>query len=180
MNPTHPLHCGIRGFTLFTRTPCFAMKLSEASPPHPWNPELPRFSQAVDHLPAILGMWNKFRSCISLSLSVLRGAGHAESVFTVFPLLPPAGSGRFTCGGGRISVPRAGATRKNVKSKKAVRTDPGEKPTALWAIDTPCGVGIRSNGFLAGFLTSNNVQIMAGRINSCQQPSWKNRYSRYE
>lgn len=101
------------------------MKLSEASPPHPWNPELPRFSQAVDHLPAILGMWNKFRSCISLSLSVLRGAGHAESVFAVFPLLPPAGSGRFTCGGGRISVPRAGATRKEVESKKAVKTDPG-------------------------------------------------------
>jgi hypothetical protein len=69
-----------------------------------------------------------------------------------------------------MSVPRAGTTRKNVKSKKAVRTDPGEKPTALWAIDTPCGVGIRSNGFLAGFLTSNNGQIMAGSFNECQYP----------
>jgi hypothetical protein len=69
-----------------------------------------------------------------------------------------------------MSVPRAGTTRKNVKSKKAVRTDPGEKPTALWAIDTPCGVGIRSNGFLAGFLTSNNGQIIAGSFNECQHP----------
>ena len=69
-----------------------------------------------------------------------------------------------------MSVPRAGTTRKNVKSKKAVRTDPGEKPTALWAIDTPCGVGIRSNGFLAGFLTSNNERIMAGSFNECQHP----------
>ena len=43
-----------------------------------------------------------------------------------------------------------------VENKKAVRTDPGEKPTAFWAIDTPCGVGIRSNGLPAGFLTSNN------------------------
>ena len=54
-----------------------------------------------------------------------------------------------------------------VKNKKAVRTDPGEKPTALWAIDTPCGVGIRSNGFLAGFLTSNNVCTVSRKIRLC-------------
>ena len=57
-----------------------------------------------------------------------------------------------------------------VENKKAVRTDPGEKPTALWAIDTPCGVGIRSNGSLAGFLTSNNVRTVSHTFNACNTP----------
>lgn len=44
--------------------------------------------------------------------------------------------------------------------KKAVTTDPAEKPSALWAPDAPNGAGVMCNGFqLAGFLRSNGSSI---------------------
>ena len=44
--------------------------------------------------------------------------------------------------------------------KKAVTTDPAEKPSALWAPDAPNGAGVMCNGFrLAGFLRSNANSI---------------------
>ena len=90
-------------------------QLSEANPPHPWDPESPSLSLAVDHLPAYLGMWNKFQSCISLSLSILESAGHAESVFTVFPSLQPAGSGLVVVTGRLLPRVVDAALRLDVK-----------------------------------------------------------------
>jgi len=52
-------------------------------------------------------------------------------------------------------------------NKKTVRTDPGEKPIVFWTFDTPYGVGIRSNGLLAGFLTSNGANSITD-FNLCQ------------
>ena len=42
-------------------------------------------------------------------------------------------------------------------TKKPLELTPVRNQIVLWTFDTPCGVGIRSNGLPAGFLTSNGT-----------------------
>ncbi len=42
-------------------------------------------------------------------------------------------------------------------TKKPLELTPVRNQIVLWTFDTPCGVGIRSNGLPAGFLTSNGA-----------------------
>jgi hypothetical protein len=101
------------------------MKLSEASPPHPWNPELPRFSQAVDHLPAIWVCGINSGPVYPFPFRYLGARVTPSRSLQSSPCYHRQGLVACTCGGGRMSVPRAGATRLDVENKKAVKTNPG-------------------------------------------------------
>ena len=47
-------------------------------------------------------------------------------------------------------------------TKKPLELTPVRNQIVLWTFDTPYGVGIRSNGLLAGFLTSNGENSITG------------------
>jgi len=85
-------------------------------------------------------MCNKLHRCLFFSISLLRGAGHAE-----VPCSLPRNPYRFllTCGV-RLDM--------GVENKKAVNETPVEEP-ALVAEATPFGVGISLTALLASAST---------------------------
>jgi len=134
------------------------MKLSEASPPHPWNPELPRFSQAVDHLPAIWVCGINSGPVYPFPFRYLGARVTPSRSLQSSPCYHRQGLVALRAAGGGFLSPVLALHGRKWKAKKPLSLTPVEEPRLVSGA-TPFGVGIRLNGFLASASTPSLVRL---------------------